>query len=122
MMQFDKRLMLAAAMLVAVGTLAACDTGPKSPAEQAIASADAKADAMEQRAEAMRAEARSLDQQADALRAEGKAEANALTAQAVEDAGPIEMEPVPAAVPEPAPKTARITDPPREAIDEPQAQ
>ncbi len=122
MMYQDKRLMMPIAMLAAAGVLSACDTGPKSPAEQAIASADDKADAMEARADAMRAEAKSLDQQADAIRAEGQADANALVEQAVKDAGPIEVEPAPAVTPKPTPRPARITDPPREPAPPAQAQ
>lgn len=115
MMQDSKKLVTAAAMLACAAVLGACDTGPKSPAEQAIATADDKADAMEERADALRAEAKSLDRQADATRAEGKAEANALTDRAVEAAGPIEVDRAPAPQPQPAP--ARITDPPREPVD-----
>ncbi|NCP12356.1 MAG: hypothetical protein GW859_10495 [Sphingomonadales bacterium] len=127
----NKYLALTALLLVA-----ACDSGPKTPAEQAIDTSKTKAGAMEERAEALRAEAESLDKQADAVRAEGKVDAATLEREATaaaerKAAGQAEQERARAsqraivrapARNEASPAPARITDPPREPVGVPTPQ
>ncbi len=78
---------------LSIALVAGCQQAPPTPAEQAVANADAEADALDQRArglteqaDGLENQAKQLEKQADAVRAAGKARAAALNTKAVADA------------------------------------